>query len=62
MKKLKLLSLLALPAVVLPIAFSVTSCSAYSALNVGYKYIDDNSIGKKFQSLDRPNVSIDNLL
>jgi hypothetical protein len=62
MKKLKLLSLLIAPAVILPVAFSVTSCSAYSSLNAGYKVIDNNSINKNLNSLAKPSTSAGNLL
>jgi hypothetical protein len=62
MKRLKLLSLLAIPAVILPVAFATTSCSAYSALNVGYKIIDENSGERKLSELNTPKSSIKDLL
>jgi hypothetical protein len=62
MKRLKLLSLLAIPAVILPVVFTATSCSAYSALNTGYKVINVNSVNKYLNELKKPSPSLHDLL
>jgi hypothetical protein len=62
MKRLKLLSLLAIPAVVLPVVFTTTSCSAYGALNDSYRIIDKDSGGKNIKELSKPKASINDLL
>jgi hypothetical protein len=59
MKKLKLLSLLAFPAIILPVAFSITACSP---LDNVYKVIDTNSDGKQYHSLKSPSASVHDLL